>query len=204
MIARHRRAEGFTLVELLVTIPFLLLVAVVAGTIIVSALRLQSQVSGTSGATSQGELVARSVEAGVRNSSSYLVGTPDASGDQLLRARVAVGVDADNVSWMCQAWYFDATAGEVRTTTSATPIADVTAPSQVSAWRLIATGIAIDGALDADGDGVPDGTQIFSGSATELRLEFVVTAGDVALVLVPSTIVQQLKVTGGTGPSACF
>jgi hypothetical protein len=197
-----RADEGFTLVELLMSMAFVAVVLAIGGTMILSGMRVQAQVAGTSGATGRGETVARSVEAGVRNSSSYLVGDPDSDGNQLLRARVAIGVAADSVSWICQAWYFDAIDQKVWTTSSSSAIADVTSPAQVQDWTLLADGIEQD--LNAATNGGGGNSHIFSGSSTELRLQFVVTSGDVALVLVPSTVVQQLKVTGGTGPSTCF
>jgi prepilin-type N-terminal cleavage/methylation domain-containing protein len=204
-LTTRRADEGFTLVELLVTVAFLGVVVTIASTLLLAGSRTQSQVNSMSSATNRGEIVARSVETGVRNSSVYQIELPDANGSQLLRARVATGVEADTVTWQCQGWYYDAPSENVWTTTSANAIPLVTSAAGVSSWTLIAGGIELDGNADLDGDGLPDGNaQIFSGSVDELRLHYVVTDGDLALVLVPSTIVQQLDVTGGLGPTTCY
>jgi prepilin-type N-terminal cleavage/methylation domain-containing protein len=201
----NRTDNGFTLIELLVASSFLAVIVLIGSTLLTTGFRAQSQVDAMTGASSRGEIVARSVESGVRNSSDYSVGIPDSVGNQLLRARVAIGVSAEEVSWQCQGWYYDAAAARVWTITSEQAIPEIASAGDVSEWTLLASGIEVDQNMDADGDGLPDGNaQIFSGSVNELRLQYIVTDGDVALVLVPSTIVKQLEVTGGTGPATCY
>src|SRR5690606_34406807 len=69
----------------------------------------------------------------------------DIGADQLLVVRT-VGSDPNAVSWKCMAWYFSASAGTLRTTTTASDAVAVGVPaSEPTTWTLLASGIAAPG-----------------------------------------------------------
>lgn len=214
--------SGFTLIETIVASMLGVLVLGIGASLLLSLFRTQHNVSDYADATTTGQLISRSVEEGVRNSgaagtSGILSGAAVDGQGQLLRARVADGTSAGDVTWACEAWYYSSSTGSVlfaRSSSSAiadpggfvwkdathTGVAPVAAQPGVT-WTLLGTGIAVP----------PDSSvqQIFgaaadSSGAPQVTLGFEVTHGSVNLVLIRNTIVQRKLDPTGTGPATCF
>ncbi|WNB87380.1 prepilin-type N-terminal cleavage/methylation domain-containing protein [Cellulomonas sp. ATA003] len=116
-IAAGGPERGFTLAELLVYCALLAIVLPLAGSLLLGAVIAQRDVQAVNTATASVQAVAASVESGVRNASAIRAtafGDPeDVDPSQLLVVRTR-GTDA-SPRWFCQAWYYDAFAGTVRT-----------------------------------------------------------------------------------------
>ncbi len=220
---RDRRASdesGFSLVELLVYTLFIGVIFALAGGMLISALSAQGQVTGYTQAADAGQLIARSVEEGVRNASGA-AGEEDAeridgiraepmladNAGQLLRARVAIGANDGTVQWECQAWFYSAPTESVyfaRSTAGAVPDPgqfEVTADGRHVAdnsggnWLLLGSGVR----LPAD---APEFFGTSGGGRVVLRFE--VARDNVSLVLIPNTVVARKPTLGGEGPTSCF
>lgn len=212
--------EGFSLVELLIYTLFIGVIFALAGGMLISAVSAQGQVTGYTEAADAGQLIARSVEEGVRNASGPageedpnriggILAEPmlaDQAG-QLLRARVAVGANDGTVVWECQAWFYSAVTQSVYFARDADgAIAD---PGQFSvaangahvpdnagaSWLLLGSGVT----LPAD---APEFFGTAGGGRVVLRFE--VARDNVSLVLIPNTVVARKPTLGGNGPDSCY
>lgn len=171
-----RRDGGFSLPEMLVASSLFSLVILVAGGIFLGQFRAQQQVSAVTSTTTDAQLAGSAIDNGIRNSNWFKV--IPSGGDQMLVARVA-GSGA-SLEWSCQAWYYSATAGTIRTTTSPSPIALPTG-AQLSTWALLVDGV------------VPrTGTTIFSEAGSTVTVAFNATTGEdykpVAILLTTSPL----------------
>jgi prepilin-type N-terminal cleavage/methylation domain-containing protein len=191
--SEEKNDEGFTLVELIVSSLLLALVISVIGGLMYSTQKTEVLVQTTTTATTSGQAVISSIENGVRNSEVGLGGsvpvslTNPSGSDQMLTALV-VG-SGTTASTTCQAWYYSASAGTIRYTTSTGAIS---APSvtQLATWTQLATGIS-----------PTSGTSIFSLSGATVNIAYKVSAGLDPSVPFASTVVSR---TGTIGTSACF
>lgn len=130
--------EGFTLIELLVYALLLAGVLAIVGGMILSALTASKTVVSITDTSTAGQLVAKSVVTGIRNSSDFRLTNP-VGDDQLLVARTASS-DA-TLTWTCFAWYYSAADdGSVRFTTSPTTILPPT-PEELATWTLLTKGV---------------------------------------------------------------
>ena len=127
---------GLTLVELLIYSVLMVVVLLVVGGILTSALRGQNTVSSTTQASTAGQLVSRSVGHGIRNASSVWHSLPGAD-PEILMART-MRSDAAG-TWICQAWAFN--GGAVRTTTSTGPISATQTATTLLSWTLLGVGM---------------------------------------------------------------
>ena len=178
-----------TLVELLVYSLLLVLVLSIVGGMLASTTTTSKTVGSITQATTAGQLVADSVESGIRNSSDFQLTTPVGT-DQLLVARTAQG--GATLTWTCAAWYYSAAGvGNIYYTTSSTAIpADPTA-TDLAGWTLLDTGIS-----------PLSGTDIFTETGTQqLSLGFNATAGSNPPVAITSSAVSR---AGATGVPACY
>lgn len=133
------RDDGLTLVELLVYSILLAMVLLIVGSIMISTLGIERIVRESTTTTSDAQLAATAIEAGVRNSTA--VQLTDIGDDQLLVARTA-GTDPATLSWRCEAWYFSKSAGTIRTTATTSDSAPITVPaSEPTSWTLLASNI---------------------------------------------------------------
>lgn len=195
MTIKRGSEAGFTLIELMVGALLTVLVLSLVGGIVLSSTRSEGIVRSVAQATEAGQLVTSSVQNGIRNSALSLnssvpfkLTTPTGS-DQLLVALVVSNGATATAS--CAAWYYSATAGEVRYTTSNTAIA---APSStaLATWTLLSTGVAP----------IPPSTTIFSTPSTyKLNLTFQAAAGDASPIPFQSSITSR---TAMSGAIACF
>lgn len=136
---RLRSDDGFTLMEVIVVFLLATLVLTTVGGIYITTIGVQQIVGTMNRTTTDGQLAARSIDAGIRNGSEFEITTLP-SGDQLLRVRTLDGSDA--AVWHCRAWYYAASDGAIRTRTAAdaTVIAAPTA-AQLAGWTLLVDGI---------------------------------------------------------------
>lgn len=153
-----------TLIELLLYIALSVVILAVAGAMLVSATRAQTQVSGATSASTVGQLIMRSVQTGVRNASQVNLPAP-VGGTQVLTVRTQDGQTP--VSWSCQAWYFTPTAGGSIYTMRIPATAAIPAPTpgNLSSWTLLGTGVSVAGA------------QVFTASAGLVTVDLSISAG---------------------------
>ena len=196
MIAQSNdRQSGFTLVELMVGALLTVLVLTIVGGLVISSTRSEGIVRSVAQATQAGQVVTASVQNGIRNSAISLnTGTPyrlivPSGSDQLLVALVVSSGTTATAS--CSAWYYSATAGEVRYMTSSSAIAAPTA-GQLATWTLLSKGVTP----------VSPSTTIFTANGTYgLTLAFQEAAGSASPIVFQSSITSR---TGMTGAIACY
>ncbi|WP_022882704.1 PulJ/GspJ family protein [Gryllotalpicola ginsengisoli] len=211
--------SGFTLVEMIIATMLGVLVLSLAAGILISMFRTQHVTTDFSDATTTGQLISKSVEEGVRNaapgpeptdsvavSDDGILSTVDANGE-LLRARVAMGTSGGDITWKCMAWYYSPTTKTIVEASSDSMIDDPAgftwsgshhlepnvSQSGVS-WTLLGENIE-----PADGS-----TLVFNSHDGELDLNFKITNGSTALVLVPNVIMPRKITATGTGPDQCY
>jgi hypothetical protein len=213
---KQRDDEGFGLAELMVYSMLSVVVLVMTGSLLISTLTSQVAVKSLTTASSTGQLIAFSVEEGVRNASSalgevepdYITGikteTPTAFGE-LLRARVAVGADNGEITWQCQAWYFSPETKSVYSATDPTgAIDDPLGFTVVDGDHVPNAG---DGHWTLLGEGVEKtdaGNPFFGYTGNKVVLSFKMTSDDLSLVLIPSTVIKRELAAGGSGPDRCY
>lgn len=153
-------SDGLTLIELMVYSVLLVSVLLIVGTIMISTLSIERVVRESAQTTTDAQLAATSIEVGVRNASDAKL--TNIGADQLLVVRT-VGNDPNSVAWKCMAWYFSASSGTIRTTSTTNDATAVPVPaSEPASWTLLASGIS------APGSGV-----IFTHSLNTVTLYFV-------------------------------
>lgn len=132
--------DGFTLIELLVYVSLFVVVLIIVGGFMISSLEAERDVAGATEATDTAQLIATSVQAGVRNGSGLRVETAS-SGDQMLVARTATRDAA--VGWVCQVWYYSASNESMYTKSSGIPAATIPWPASSPAgrWTLLGEGV---------------------------------------------------------------
>jgi hypothetical protein len=210
---------GFTLVEMVISAMLGVLVLTLAAAILMSMFRTQHITGDFSDATTTGQLISRSVEQGVRNAApgpeptdsiavtdDGILSSVDGNG-QLLRARVAMGTSGGDISWKCMAWYYSPATKTITQARSDSMIDDP-AGFNWSASHELEPNVSQSGvnwALLGENIEPADGaTLVFNSHDGEMDLNFKVTNGSTALVLVPNVIMPR-KITGtGTGPDQCY
>lgn len=219
--ARLADDAGFSLAELGVYAVLAVTILLIVSSILINAFNTREQVTDLTDAVSVGQLIANSIEEGVRNASGP-PGTVDAvqrlgvksetvtATGQLLRARVAVGASGGTVEWQCQAWFYSPDTEAVYAATNATQaVTDPVSFSVIDAvhtpavgsdnWVLLGEGIK----LEVDHPAI-FGTNTSSGTQARVVLYFEVVRDDVSLVLIPTTVVNRKLEAAGTGPSVCY
>lgn len=185
--ARHETEAGITLVELLVYSMLLILVLFVVAGLFTSAFRTSANVRTVTGSATEGQLVADSVETGIRNSSDFRLTLPNGD-DQMVVARVIE--NGSTVTWSCVAWYYSAAGdGSIRYTRSS---GEILAPlaSDLLTWTLLDEGIR-----------PVTGTTIFSAAGGQLMFSFQASAGSRAPTIFSSSAFSR---AGASGSLTCF
>lgn len=224
MLARLRTRladdDGFGMAELGVYAALSVVILTICASVFISSRDVRTQVTDLTDAVSVGQLIANSVEEGVRNAA----GPPGATDPeqrvgiksevvtaegQLLRARVAVGAIDGTVVWQCQAWFYSTATQAIYSAESDTGIiADPVSFSVVGAshvpaqgtdhWRLLGEGIGL-----AENHPQLFGTPT-SGDEASVVLYFTVAKNGTELLLIPTTVVNRKIEATGTGPSVCY
>ena len=178
---------GFTLIELVVSMSLMVVVSVVIGSILITTLNSESTVRTSTQATSQGQLIAQSIDKGVRNA-SWISNPVAQDGSYFLTVHTATG--GATVSWECRAWFLTiAGGGAAYTRTSTAAIARPTA-GDLSGWTLLATGLQADGTT----------AMLKRTTDNEVIITFQMDAGDAQNIRVQtSSLSRQIN----TGSSPC-
>jgi len=179
---------GFTLIELLVYISLAGIVLSIVGGMLISSLRAEASVRTASEATTLGQLIARSVQGGMRNASAARL-TTNADDTQMLIVRTA-GRGA-SVTWSCQAWFYDPVNDGTLYTRTTTPAATIAVPTSgtIGSWTLLGDGIAT------------SGTPVFDGIPTRISIDLDIEAGDRAPISITTTATTR---TLATESQPCF
>ena len=167
-------ASGFTLVELIVSSMLIVVIAVVIGNILLTTLGSEKTIRTTTQATSSGQLVAQSIDKGVRNAT--WIDLTAASGEYFLTVRTASSTAT--VTYSCQAWYITQ-AGVAYMQTSANKITKPVG-GNVAGWTLLTTGVQQVGT-----------TSILSRTGREVTITFEVDAGDAQNVLITTSALSR-------------
>ncbi|WP_104194979.1 PilW family protein [Cryobacterium sp. M25] len=179
--------SGFTLIELLVASFVSILVLILVGSLLTNSMRIERDTRTVAEATDLGQLVARTVQSGVRNASK--VSLANTGNTQLLRVRTAGREETP--SWLCQAWYYTPDAGGalyMKVTSPAAPIPTPTTTTLTSWTKL--------------GDGInPAGAQVFTSVLGLVTLDFTVRAGGSPPIPIKSTATTRTLETEST---PCF
>lgn len=189
-VARRGRSDdsGFTLMELLVAAGLLVIVITVVGSIMVSLVTTERNVSSVAAGTTGAQVTATAIDERISQSSSFQVTTIGT--DQLLVARVA-GRD-DDLSWECYAWYYSSSGnGSIRYTTAADGTS-ISAPTsnQLANWNSLLDGVTRNGI-----------TPVFVASGDRLTTTFNARAGNSDPIAIRLTSVG---LTGIAEESTCF
>jgi len=157
---RRTSDEGFTLVELLVYMLFMVVVLLIVGGILINSLTAEGTVRGATQGSNAGQLVSQSVGQGVRNASAitYIPATATFPDEILIVRTVGTQTPKDR---FCQAWSFK--DGQIRTTTWEPPSVR---SANIANWTLLGDGI----------QQVSDGP-IFTKSDRQVTLNFDVSTG---------------------------
>lgn len=186
--------QGMGLAELMVYSMLLVVVTAIAGTILITSLTSQRDISAMGSAASQGQNVANSVEEGVRTASALATPTADIVGQRLV-ARTATYTAAGVPAWQCRTWLF-ATDGSIYVKSASSAIA---APASLTStalagWLKLAQGVT------------PAGGTAVTLSGSKVLLDFKVaagTSGGSPAHIVSTVSKLALPTTTGTGPTTC-
>ncbi len=189
--------RGLTLAELLVYCALLAIVLPLAGVLLHGALTSQRAVQGVTEATGSVQVVARSVERGIRSASAVSPLTAPTPGSQLLVARTDAGAQ-DRDAGLCQGWYY--TGGVLYTRQVTVPGAPVPAitTTDLAQWTVLASGVG----PRADGSAIF--TQTTSGTTTTVGLDLAVTSGSKQLAVVSTAFTTRPQGPTPTGGTPCF
>jgi type II secretory pathway pseudopilin PulG len=192
--ASTKSADGFTLVELLVSALVSLVVLFVAGSLLVTGLRTQNTVQNVTNASTTAQQIARSVQSGVRNATAVTVISDATAGTQLLLARTVSG-DPVSTAASCQAWYYTPANGGAIYTTKTTPASAISLPAggPQGVWTLLGIGVSPSDPVIGKVFNAP------SGSRVDLSLE--VSAGANPYVLIATSTYTPSTTTVST---PCF
>ena len=175
-LARRLRDEssGFTLIELLVASSLTVIIAIVIGSMLMSTLGSEKTIRSTTQATSAGQLVAQSIDKGVRNAT--WIDLTAASGEYFLTVRTASSTAT--VTYSCQAWYFTP-GGSAYVKSSPTKITKPTG-GNVTGWTLLTTGIQQAGTAS-----------VLARTGREVTITFEVDAGEAQDVLIRTSALSR-------------
>ena len=167
-------SSGFTLIELVVASSLTVIIAIVIGSMLISTLGSEKTIRTTTQATSAGQLVAQSIDKGVRNAT--WIDLTAASGEYFLTVRTASSTAV--VTYSCQAWYVTP-AGSAYVKSSPTKITKPTG-GNVTGWTLLTTGVQQAGTAS-----------ILSRTGREVTITFEVDAGDAQNVLITTSALSR-------------
>ena len=201
--ARHNRETGYTLVELLIYSSVLVLILTVVGGILLNTVSSERKVFASADANGVSQLIAGSVQAGVRNATALQI-AEISDNDELL---VVTGVSSDpNVTAsarVCQAWYYtEENDGAVYFKRGDPPQflrASLTAAlhDDMTGWTLLGSGVS-----------ATPGQPIFTPSVTvhsrAITLNFTINAdGEGSPALISTKVTSRQGETPSTEPT-CF
>jgi len=182
----NKRDAGMGLVELIIYLALSLIILSALGGVVISMVSVQNQVMNSANGAEQAQLISRSVNSGVRNSTALDLQSVNGT-DQILRVRTASGTATP--VWRCQAWYFSQAEKSLRLKTSPAAIS-TPAQQDLASWTLLAAGIR-----------PVQGDQVFLLSGVKLSIVFVEQIASEAPIVIRTSVSQR----GGVRISApCF
>jgi prepilin-type N-terminal cleavage/methylation domain-containing protein len=190
--AARRPDAGFTLVELLISASLMSIVIVVVGGVLISSMRADETVRTVTTSTTDGQLVANVIDAGMRNSTAVSVSTASDGVSSFAVARVAGASGAE-----CVGWFYDAATDTVFRLASPTAIAAPEPGSVSSDWVPLSGGIVPD--VDSAGTEYPVFT---ADGARGLTLRYALEAGGGPSSLFITTITGRAPSTNAS--PQCF
>jgi type II secretory pathway pseudopilin PulG len=167
-------SSGFTLIELVVASSLTVIIAIVIGSMLITTLGSEKTVRTTTEATSVGQLVAQSIDKGVRNAT--WIDLTAASGEYFLTVRTASSTAV--VTYSCQAWYITP-AGSAYVKSSPTKITKPTG-GNVTGWTLLTTEVQQAGTAS-----------ILSRTGREITITFEIDAGQAQDVLIKTSALSR-------------
>jgi Tfp pilus assembly protein PilW len=180
--ARLRRMsddDGFTLVETLVYGIISVVVLGIIGSMVVNNATVSRDVRASTDAAGSGQIVARSIDQGVRDAA--WLSAPTTGATQFFTALTIKS--GASVTWQCQAWYFDSSGGgTIYTKTSPAKITQPT--TSLTGWRSLATGVTPNGSAS-----------VFSLTAKTLTLSMLVAAPPKSPVLIQTSATARQTTT---------
>lgn len=182
--SREGSERGFTLIELLVYGVLLSIALVAISGVFIGMITTQQRVTASTATTSAAQVTANAITTAIRDSAGFTITTPTGT-DQLLQIRTAQ--TSNTVDWQCQAWYYSASAGTLRYTTSSTAIST----SNLSSWTVLLTGVS-----PQTGSSV-----IFSASAQTVTIAFSAAITNLKPVNITTAVVSP---AGTAGSAPCF
>lgn len=186
--------RGVSLTELVVYVALLGLVALVAGSILISTFRSEQLMTQTNLANNRGQLISTSISEALRDSSAYQSGPVTAEG-QLLVAKVGT-VGTAGSSSTCRAWFFSS-SGDVYTRTANGVI---TAPgADLSGWSWLAGGVT----PQLGGSYVTPNLTVAEGSSRLLEIAFAIEVQGEGTVIAFQSAIANRAQTGSAVPT-CF
>lgn len=135
-VARPADDRGFTLIELLIASALFGIVITIVASVVISAIQADRTVRDVTGSTTDGQLVANSVEQIVRNSTAVQVAPISGGQSVTVRVRTTAGGTA-----RCHAFFYDATLGQVYQRSSTSLITAPTPGAVGSEWSVVSAGI---------------------------------------------------------------
>lgn len=155
--------DGFTLVELMVTMVILVIVALMISALLMNGFFTQQSVESTTRSSADAQNTYAALTYDVR----YAQHVEIDSSKNLLRTRTWVGEDGQNGSYVCRGWFYDATDQVLRRATTPGLTAGATTAS-ASSWPVymdyvsaaepfdfVPEGVAVDFTADPDRRGLP-------------------------------------------------
>jgi hypothetical protein len=186
MSQKPKREDGLGLVELIIYMALTLIILSAVGGVVISMVSVQNQVMGSANAAEQAQLISRSINSGVRNSTAVQLQAVNGV-DQILRVRTASG--SSTAVWSCQAWYFNAAEQSLRMKTSGNAI-PTPSQSDLTGWTLLASGVS-----------PVQGQTIFLQNGTKLSIIFSEHVANETPIIIRTSVSQR----GGVRISApCF
>ncbi|WP_210479831.1 PilW family protein [Naasia sp. SYSU D00948] len=182
--------RGLTLIELIVTVALLALVLAGVSGVFIAGIGAQRDVSSTTSASAQAQVVTRSIVQGIRNSSWFTAESATAAG-QLVRARVAAVDATGTATWRCVAWFWS--AGDSALYTDSSTAGPVAAPAAAdpAGWTLLADDVRL-----------PAGTSApFTASSNQLRVELLVAEDEGSAARISTTAASRPQ--NSTGGATC-
>jgi len=154
---------GVTLVELLVYLLVLVIVVAAIGSLLISGLTGQRDITAAGNAASESSVVAESLTSSVRTAAQ--IGSPAtvAGVGEMFQTATATFPTVSTVSWSCRAWLVTID-GRILTRVT-TPAAVVPAPAGLDAaglagWTLLASGVSP----------APGASSVFAVTSTRVRI----------------------------------
>ncbi len=187
--------RGITLVELTVYAMLVSIITLIAGSLFITGLTSQRDITAMGSATSRGQVVVASIESGIRTASTITVPAASAIGQRLV-TRTGKFTSAGVGTWQCRSWLI-APTGKVyyRSSAAAIPAPGSLSAADLAGWTLLTEGVKT----------APGATSAFTLSGNTLSVAIEVAAGsEGAPALIKNRISKQaLPTTTGTGPSSC-